>query len=87
MVFFRCSSEDGCDTLIMSTSQNYTEHRHEFSGQSSWIDFEIPGLKIAVVFFFFLKNQSTQCQAFIFTAYGFCLQNYCRFYWFQNSKR
>ncbi|CAB4018648.1 zinc finger ZZ-type and EF-hand domain-containing 1-like [Paramuricea clavata] len=46
----RCSSEDGCDTLILSTSQNYSEHRHEFSGQSGWIDFEIPGDTLYFVF-------------------------------------
>ena len=46
----RCSSEDSCDTLIMSTSQNYSEHRREFSGQSGWIDFEIPGDTLYFVF-------------------------------------
>ena len=40
----RCSTEENCDELIMATSQDYTEHRHEFSGQSGWIDFELPGL-------------------------------------------
>ncbi|XP_074153872.1 zinc finger ZZ-type and EF-hand domain-containing protein 1 isoform X2 [Sminthopsis crassicaudata] len=40
----QCSTEEGCDELAMSSSSDFQQDRHSFSGSSQkWIDFELPG--------------------------------------------
>ncbi|XP_043938838.1 zinc finger ZZ-type and EF-hand domain-containing protein 1 [Protopterus annectens] len=39
-----CNTEEGCDGLLMSSSSDFKQDEHSFSGSSQkWIDFEIPG--------------------------------------------
>lgn len=40
----RCNTEEGCDELIMSSSSDFLQDVHNFSGTpQKWSDFEIPG--------------------------------------------
>lgn len=40
----RCYTEEGCDELIMSSSSDFIQDVHNFSGSpQKWSDFEIPG--------------------------------------------
>ncbi|XP_029924268.1 zinc finger ZZ-type and EF-hand domain-containing protein 1 isoform X2 [Myripristis murdjan] len=40
----RCYTEEGCDELIMSSSSDFLQDLHNFSGSpQKWSDFEIPG--------------------------------------------
>ncbi|XP_078003749.1 zinc finger ZZ-type and EF-hand domain-containing protein 1 isoform X1 [Phascolarctos cinereus] len=40
----QCSTEEGCDELTVSSSTDFQQDRHSFSGSSQkWIDFELPG--------------------------------------------
>ncbi|XP_038392311.1 zinc finger ZZ-type and EF-hand domain-containing protein 1 isoform X1 [Canis lupus familiaris] len=40
----QCSTEEGCDELAMSSSSDFQQDRHTFSGsQQKWKDFELPG--------------------------------------------
>lgn len=40
----RCYTEEGCDELIMSSSSDFLQDVHNFSGSpQKWTDFEIPG--------------------------------------------
>ncbi|XP_006899819.1 PREDICTED: zinc finger ZZ-type and EF-hand domain-containing protein 1 [Elephantulus edwardii] len=40
----RCNTEEGCDELAMSSSSDFQQDRHNFSGsQQKWKDFELPG--------------------------------------------
>lgn len=40
----RCYTEEGCDELIMSSSSDFLQDLHNFSGSpQKWADFEIPG--------------------------------------------
>nr|XP_019941221.1 PREDICTED: zinc finger ZZ-type and EF-hand domain-containing protein 1 isoform X3 [Paralichthys olivaceus] len=40
----RCHTEEGCDELIMSSSSDFLQDVHNFSGSpQKWSDFEIPG--------------------------------------------
>lgn len=40
----RCYTEEGCDELIMSSSSDFLQDVHNFSGSpQKWSDFEIPG--------------------------------------------
>ncbi|KAJ0004268.1 hypothetical protein NQD34_010482 [Periophthalmus magnuspinnatus] len=40
----RCFTEEGCDELIMSSSSDFLQDVHNFSGSpQKWADFEIPG--------------------------------------------
>lgn len=42
----RCYTEEGCDELIMSSSSDFLQDVHNFSGSPQrWSDFEIPGEK------------------------------------------
>lgn len=42
----RCHTEEGCDELIMSSSSDFLQDVHNFSGSpQKWSDFEIPGKK------------------------------------------
>ncbi|KAK2506642.1 hypothetical protein MC885_001067, partial [Smutsia gigantea] len=39
-----CNTEEGCDELAMSSSSDFQQDRHNFSGsQQKWKDFELPG--------------------------------------------
>lgn len=51
----RCYTEEGCDELIMSSSSDFLQDVHNFSGSpQKWSDFEIPGEE---TFVFFLNIQ------------------------------
>lgn len=54
----RCYTEEGCDELIMSSSSDFLQDVHNFSGSpQKWSDFEIPGedyCKVLFGFKFFL---------------------------------
>nr|XP_045015573.1 zinc finger ZZ-type and EF-hand domain-containing protein 1 isoform X2 [Jaculus jaculus] len=40
----QCNTEEGCDELTMSSSSDFQQDRHNFSGsQQKWKDFELPG--------------------------------------------
>lgn len=40
----RCCTEEGCDELTMSSSSDFQQDRHNFSGsEQKWKDFELPG--------------------------------------------
>uniref|UniRef100_A0A8C8RK97 Zinc finger ZZ-type and EF-hand domain containing 1 n=1 Tax=Pelusios castaneus TaxID=367368 RepID=A0A8C8RK97_9SAUR len=40
----QCNTEEGCDELIMSSSSDFQQDRHSFSGSlQKWTDFELPG--------------------------------------------
>ncbi|KAJ8783813.1 hypothetical protein J1605_008856 [Eschrichtius robustus] len=40
----QCNTEEGCDELAMSSSGDFQQDRHNFSGsQQKWKDFELPG--------------------------------------------
>eukprot|EP00079_Xenopus_tropicalis_P033324 XP_017947095.1 PREDICTED: zinc finger ZZ-type and EF-hand domain-containing protein 1 isoform X2 [Xenopus tropicalis] len=39
-----CNTEEGCDELVISTSSDFKQDLHRFSGPpKKWIDFELPG--------------------------------------------
>uniref|UniRef100_A0A8C5D009 Zinc finger ZZ-type and EF-hand domain containing 1 n=1 Tax=Gadus morhua TaxID=8049 RepID=A0A8C5D009_GADMO len=45
----RCHSEEGCDELIMSSSADFLQDLHTFSGSpQKWSDFEIPGTELCL---------------------------------------
>lgn len=49
----RCYTEEGCDELIMSSSSDFVQDVHNFSGSpQKWSDFEIPGEDRLCVFAF-----------------------------------
>ncbi|XP_063313499.1 zinc finger ZZ-type and EF-hand domain-containing protein 1 isoform X2 [Pelobates fuscus] len=40
----QCNTEEGCDELAISSSSNFKQDLHKFSGPpKKWIDFELPG--------------------------------------------
>ncbi|XP_033924712.1 zinc finger ZZ-type and EF-hand domain-containing protein 1 [Melopsittacus undulatus] len=40
----QCNTEEGCDELLMSSSSDFQQDRHSFSGSPhKWNDFELPG--------------------------------------------
>lgn len=52
----RCYTEEGCDELLMSSSSDFLQDVHNFSGSpQKWSDFEIPGKEYfdKVVYSFF----------------------------------
>ena len=56
----RCHTEEGCDELIMSSSSDFLQDVHNFSGSpQKWSDFEIPGEEI--------KKKSHSCLCVVFT--------------------
>ncbi|XP_078404848.1 zinc finger ZZ-type and EF-hand domain-containing protein 1 isoform X3 [Cetorhinus maximus] len=64
----RCVSEDGCDELLMSSSSDYKQDRHTFSGSShKWIDFDIPG---DTLFYRFTSDLDTNDWGYKFTVTG-----------------
>ncbi|XP_061868119.1 zinc finger ZZ-type and EF-hand domain-containing protein 1 isoform X3 [Colius striatus] len=43
----QCNTEEGCDELLMSSSSDFQQDRHSFSGSpQKWNDFELPGFEI-----------------------------------------
>lgn len=63
----RCYTEEGCDELIMSSSSDFLQDVHNFSGSPQrWSDFEIPGEKC-------LKKSSTPFLLCEFICVHFCL--------------
>lgn len=39
-----CNTEEGCDELVISSSSDFKQDLHRFSGlPKRWIDFELPG--------------------------------------------
>ncbi|XP_048468365.1 zinc finger ZZ-type and EF-hand domain-containing protein 1 [Rhincodon typus] len=64
----RCVSEDGCDELLMSSSSDYKQDRHMFSGSShKWIDFDIPG---DTLYYRFTSDLDTNDWGYKFTVTG-----------------
>ena len=46
LLLSRCSTEDSCDELVMSSSSDYKRDRRVFSGpyeNQRWMDFDMPG--------------------------------------------
>ncbi|XP_005056507.2 PREDICTED: zinc finger ZZ-type and EF-hand domain-containing protein 1 [Ficedula albicollis] len=42
----QCNTEEGCDELLMSSSSDFQQDRHSFSGSpQKWTDFELPAVK------------------------------------------
>ncbi|XP_051891309.1 LOW QUALITY PROTEIN: zinc finger ZZ-type and EF-hand domain-containing protein 1 [Pristis pectinata] len=63
-----CVSEDGCDELLMSSSSDYKQDRHTFSGSShKWIDFDIPG---DTLYYRFTSDLDTNDWGYKFTVTG-----------------
>ncbi|XP_032901823.1 zinc finger ZZ-type and EF-hand domain-containing protein 1 isoform X3 [Amblyraja radiata] len=63
-----CVSEDGCDELLMSSSNDYKQDRHTFSGSShKWIDFDIPG---DTLYYRFTSDLDTNDWGYKFTVTG-----------------
>ena len=45
LVLCRCTTEEGCDELVMATSSDYVQDKHLFSGgKDHWVDFDVPGM-------------------------------------------
>ncbi|XP_062887585.1 zinc finger ZZ-type and EF-hand domain-containing protein 1 isoform X3 [Mobula hypostoma] len=70
-----CVSEDGCDELLMSSSSDYKQDRHIFSGPShKWIDFDIPGdtlyYRFDTVYYRFTSDLDASDWGFKFTVTG-----------------
>ncbi|MEE6469872.1 hypothetical protein FKM82_008802 [Ascaphus truei] len=40
----QCNTEEGCDELVISSSSDFKQDEHRFSGSpQKWVDFELPG--------------------------------------------
>uniref|UniRef100_A0A673BN08 Zinc finger, ZZ-type with EF hand domain 1 n=1 Tax=Sphaeramia orbicularis TaxID=375764 RepID=A0A673BN08_9TELE len=64
----RCYTEEGCDELIMSSSSDYLQDVHNFSGSPpKWSDFEIPG---DTLYYRFLSDMSNTEWGYKFTVTG-----------------
>ena len=44
----RCSTEQNCDELLISSSSNFLQNRRVFSGSTNWHDFEMPGWLVSI---------------------------------------
>uniref|UniRef100_A0A4W3IE80 Zinc finger ZZ-type and EF-hand domain containing 1 n=1 Tax=Callorhinchus milii TaxID=7868 RepID=A0A4W3IE80_CALMI len=63
-----CVSEDGCDELLMSSSGDFKQDRHTFSGSShKWIDFDVPG---DTLHYRFTSDMDTNDWGYRFTVTG-----------------
>ncbi|XP_042194365.1 zinc finger ZZ-type and EF-hand domain-containing protein 1 [Callorhinchus milii] len=63
-----CVSEDGCDELLMSSSGDFKQDRHTFSGSShKWIDFDVPG---DTLYYRFTSDMDTNDWGYRFTVTG-----------------
>ncbi|CAL8364108.1 unnamed protein product [Lota lota] len=64
----RCHSEEGCDELIMSSSADFLQDLHTFSGSpQKWSDFEIPG---DTLYYRFVADMSNTEWGYKFTVTG-----------------
>ncbi|XP_077980047.1 zinc finger ZZ-type and EF-hand domain-containing protein 1-like [Glandiceps talaboti] len=65
----RCATEDGCDELIISSSPDYKQDKHVFSGSArdKWIDFDVPG---DTLYYKFSSDCSTNDWGYKFTVTG-----------------
>ncbi|XP_070581023.1 zinc finger ZZ-type and EF-hand domain-containing protein 1-like [Ptychodera flava] len=65
----RCSTEEGCDELIISSSPDYKQDKRVFSGSSrdKWIDFDVPG---DTLYYKFTADCSNNDWGFKFTVTG-----------------
>ncbi|XP_062261903.1 zinc finger ZZ-type and EF-hand domain-containing protein 1 isoform X1 [Platichthys flesus] len=64
----RCHTEDGCDELIMSSSSDFLQDVHNFSGSpQKWSDFEIPG---DTLYYRFVSDMSNTEWGYKFTVTG-----------------
>lgn len=64
----RCYTEEGCDELIMSSSSDFLQDVHNFSGSpQKWADFEIPG---DTLYYRFMSDMSNTEWGYKFTVTG-----------------
>uniref|UniRef100_H3CSZ8 Zinc finger ZZ-type and EF-hand domain containing 1 n=1 Tax=Tetraodon nigroviridis TaxID=99883 RepID=H3CSZ8_TETNG len=64
----RCHTEEGCDELIMSSSSDFLQDVHNFSGSpQKWADFEIPG---DTLYYKFMSDMSNTEWGYKFTVTG-----------------
>ncbi|XP_037544055.1 zinc finger ZZ-type and EF-hand domain-containing protein 1 [Nematolebias whitei] len=64
----RCYTEEGCDELIMSSSTDFLQDVHNFSGSpQKWSDFEIPG---DTLYYRFMSDMSNTEWGYKFTVTG-----------------
>uniref|UniRef100_A0A8C2ZTX9 Zinc finger ZZ-type and EF-hand domain containing 1 n=1 Tax=Cyclopterus lumpus TaxID=8103 RepID=A0A8C2ZTX9_CYCLU len=64
----RCNTEEGCDELIMSSSSDFLQDVHNFSGSpQKWSDFEIPG---DTLYYRFMSDMSNTEWGYKFTVTG-----------------
>uniref|UniRef100_A0A671TY76 Zinc finger ZZ-type and EF-hand domain containing 1 n=1 Tax=Sparus aurata TaxID=8175 RepID=A0A671TY76_SPAAU len=64
----RCYTEEGCDELIMSSSSDFLQDVHNFSGSPQrWSDFEIPG---DTLYYRFMSDMSNTEWGYKFTVTG-----------------
>lgn len=64
----RCHTEEGCDELIMSSSSDFLQDVHNFSGSpQKWSDFEIPGDNL---YYRFMSDMSNTEWGYKFTVTG-----------------
>ncbi|KAK7925653.1 hypothetical protein WMY93_007963 [Mugilogobius chulae] len=64
----RCFTEEGCDELIMSSSSDFLQDIHNFSGSpQKWADFEIPG---DTLYYRFMSDMSNTEWGYKFTVTG-----------------
>ncbi|XP_074528100.1 zinc finger ZZ-type and EF-hand domain-containing protein 1 [Halichoeres trimaculatus] len=64
----RCYTEEGCDELFMSSSSDFLQDVHNFSGSpQKWSDFEIPG---DTLYYRFMSDMSNTEWGYKFTVTG-----------------
>ncbi|MGH0151979.1 UNVERIFIED_CONTAM: hypothetical protein FKN15_040264 [Acipenser sinensis] len=64
----RSHTEEGCDELLMSSSSDFLQDHHNFSGSSQkWTDFEIPG---DTLYYKFISDMSNTEWGYKFTVTG-----------------
>uniref|UniRef100_A0AAY4E5U1 Zinc finger ZZ-type and EF-hand domain-containing protein 1 n=1 Tax=Denticeps clupeoides TaxID=299321 RepID=A0AAY4E5U1_9TELE len=64
----RCHTEEGCDELIVSSSSDFLQDLHNFSGShQKWADFEIPG---DTLYYRFISDMSNTEWGYRFTVTG-----------------
>ncbi|TRY99292.1 hypothetical protein DNTS_003987 [Danionella cerebrum] len=64
----RCHTEEGCDELLMSSSSDFLQDTHNFSGShQKWTDFEIPG---DTLYYRFVSDMSNTEWGYKFTVTG-----------------
>uniref|UniRef100_A0A1A8J7V9 Zinc finger, ZZ-type with EF hand domain 1 n=1 Tax=Nothobranchius kuhntae TaxID=321403 RepID=A0A1A8J7V9_NOTKU len=64
----RCHTEEGCDELIVSSSSDFLQDVHNFSGSpQKWSDFEVPG---DTLYYRFMSDMSNTEWGYKFTVTG-----------------